>query len=109
MTHVLTRNLLIVAAIAMPSLAIAHGPGPGNSQAPGWTGQQTPPCASAGNTVPPCGAVPGTGAYGPSVNGMPGPAAGHGPQMMQGFDGAPRQGGGWWRGFWHGHGTNWRN
>ncbi|RYH07167.1 hypothetical protein [Tropicimonas sp. IMCC6043] len=109
MTHALTRSLLIVAAMAVPSLAMAHGPGPGNGQAPGWTGQQTPPCTTSGVTVPPCGTALGTGAYGPWGNGMPGPAVGHGPQMMQGFGGAPRQGGVWGPGFRHGPGMNWRN
>ncbi len=109
MMHVLTRGFLIAAAIAVPSITIAHGSGPGGAQAPGWSGQQTAPCAIPGAAVQPCGTAPGTEAYGPWGNGMSGPAAGHGPQMMQGFDGTPRQDGSWGPGHSHGPGMNWRD
>ncbi|SFC86900.1 hypothetical protein SAMN04488094_110122 [Tropicimonas isoalkanivorans] len=109
MTYHLTRTLLTFVALTVPSLAIAHGPGlgTGTANAPGWTGQQTPPCATAGATVPPCGTAPGT--YGSYGNGMPGPAAGHGPQMMLGNGVPSRPGTGWGYRFGHGPGMNWRN
>ncbi|SDL74490.1 hypothetical protein SAMN04488026_11119 [Aliiruegeria lutimaris] len=109
MTHDLTRSLLIVAALATPSLAQAHGPGPGNQQGPGWNGWQNPPCATTGIAVLPCGATPGARGYGPYGTGMPGPAAGHGPQMMQQYRIVPRRGTNWPRWLGGGSGWNWRN
>ncbi|SDK02317.1 hypothetical protein [Aliiruegeria lutimaris] len=109
MARELRRGFMVFAALAVPSFALAHGPGPGNQHPLGGTGWQNSPCATTGTTAPPCGAAPGTGALGPYGNGMPGPAAGRGPQMMQEYGISPRRGTNWQHQPGNGPGMNWRN